>query len=281
MARTPNGIERAPLTVAARRVLLDAVEALEEQRDAIVLVGAQAVYLRSRDAMFSIAAYTSDGDLALDPGRLAGDPHIELLMSARFTLSNQPGTWTRQVQIGDLQVGINVDLLVPDTLGGPGRRAARIPPHARNAARKVPGLEPATVDNDPMAVASLEPDVDARSFEVKVAGVAALLVAKAFKISDRLAHPGPGREADKDAGDVIRLMSTNDPAAVAACFTDLLQHPTVGQVTAVGLAELRRQFRAAQTDGTRMAVAALAGATPGQNTIRALAPAYVSALPQP
>lgn len=279
MARTPDGIDRAPLTVAARRVLLDAVQALDEQRNAIVLVGAQAVYLRSRDAMFSVAAYTSDGDLALDPGRLAGEPRIELLMSARFTLSDQPGMWTRQVHIGDLQVGINVDLLVPATFGGGGKRAARIPPHARNAARKVPGLEPATVDNDVMALASLEPTVDTLRGEGRRCRGAA--GGQGVQIGDRLAHPVPGREADKDAGDVIRLMATSDAAAVAARFSDLLVHPTVGHVTAVGLTKLRRQFQAAQTDGTRMAVAALAGAKPGQDTIRALAAAYISALPRP
>lgn len=39
-----------PLYVAARRVLLDALTALREHRDAIVLVGAQAVYIHAGDA---------------------------------------------------------------------------------------------------------------------------------------------------------------------------------------------------------------------------------------
>ncbi|MGA2930016.1 MAG: hypothetical protein ABSG43_29315 [Solirubrobacteraceae bacterium] len=44
----------SPITVAARRVLLDALEALEAHRDALVLVGAQAIYL-----------YTGDTDVAI------------------------------------------------------------------------------------------------------------------------------------------------------------------------------------------------------------------------
>ena len=48
MARVPNGVDRARLNVVARRVLLDAITALREQRDAVIVVGAQAVYLRTR-----------------------------------------------------------------------------------------------------------------------------------------------------------------------------------------------------------------------------------------
>ncbi len=194
MARIPEGADRGQLTVAARRVLLDALVALDEQRDALILVGAQAVYLRSRRADFSVAAYTSDGDLGIDRSRLKDDPHLDAAMEdAGFTRTpNQPGLRTRPERVGDVVVPIAVDLLVPEAFGGGGSRAARIPPHDRIAARRVPGLEPATVDNDGMVIASLEPDVDRRSARIKVAGLAALLVAKAYKIRDRLADPGTG-----------------------------------------------------------------------------------------
>jgi hypothetical protein len=43
------------LYLIARRVLLDALDALGEHRDAIVLVGAQAVYLRVGDADLALA----------------------------------------------------------------------------------------------------------------------------------------------------------------------------------------------------------------------------------
>ncbi len=47
------------LYVQARRVLLDATDALADQLDAIVLVVAQAIYLRTGDADLAVAECTS------------------------------------------------------------------------------------------------------------------------------------------------------------------------------------------------------------------------------
>ncbi len=41
----------APIYVAARGVLLDALDALGEQRQAVILAGAQAIYLHTGDAI--------------------------------------------------------------------------------------------------------------------------------------------------------------------------------------------------------------------------------------
>ena len=65
------------LYVMARRVLLDALDALGPHHDALVLVGAQAVYLRVGEADLAVAAFTTDGDLAIDPAALASIPPIE------------------------------------------------------------------------------------------------------------------------------------------------------------------------------------------------------------
>jgi len=51
-------------------VLLDVLEALGEHRQALVLVGAQAVYLHTGEAVFAVAPYTTDADLVVAPGRL-------------------------------------------------------------------------------------------------------------------------------------------------------------------------------------------------------------------
>lgn len=59
-----------PVYVAARRVLLDALEALRGRLEALVLVGAQAVYVHAGEADLSVAPTTSDGDLAIHPKRL-------------------------------------------------------------------------------------------------------------------------------------------------------------------------------------------------------------------
>ncbi|MFL6077841.1 MAG: hypothetical protein ACJ73S_31140 [Mycobacteriales bacterium] len=119
------------LYVVARRVLLDALEALAEQREALILVGAQAVYLRSGDADLFVGRYTKDADIGIDPTRLAADPHLEKAMvAAGFTLSldrgdGQPGTWLREVSMDGGPVAVPVDLLVPEVSGeqaGPARQ---------------------------------------------------------------------------------------------------------------------------------------------------------------
>ena len=57
----------ADLLVAARSALLDALKALVEQRDALILIGAQAIYLHTGDAPVALAERTKDSDLAVDP----------------------------------------------------------------------------------------------------------------------------------------------------------------------------------------------------------------------
>jgi hypothetical protein len=52
-----------PIYVEARRVLLDALTALAPQGSAVIVAGAQAVYLRAGDADVAVAPYTTDGDL--------------------------------------------------------------------------------------------------------------------------------------------------------------------------------------------------------------------------
>src|SRR5688572_6737059 len=93
---------KSALNVTARRVLLDALDALASQREALVIVGAQAVYLRTEHVNFSVAAYTRDGDLGLNPKHLSEAPLIEEAMrDAGFRLdtnangSLRPGLWLR------------------------------------------------------------------------------------------------------------------------------------------------------------------------------------------
>ena len=71
------------LYAVARTVLLDALEALNEQRDAVVLVGAQAIYLHTGDAEIAVPAFTTDGDLVIEPARLKDEPRlVEAIRSA-------------------------------------------------------------------------------------------------------------------------------------------------------------------------------------------------------
>ena len=79
------------LYIVARRALLDALEALGAQRSALILVGAQAIYLHTGQADLAVAVYTTDADLVVEPGALADAPKIGDLMYRRA--SNAEPRW--------------------------------------------------------------------------------------------------------------------------------------------------------------------------------------------
>ena len=58
-------------------VLLDALEALSDHRAALILVGAQAIYMHTGEGDLAVAPYTTDGDSALDPAELGPTPKLE------------------------------------------------------------------------------------------------------------------------------------------------------------------------------------------------------------
>ena len=70
----PGAIAPEPKYVTARRVLLDAYVALGTHRNTVVLVGAQAIYLRVGEGDMAVTPYTTDGDLVIDPRELDDEP---------------------------------------------------------------------------------------------------------------------------------------------------------------------------------------------------------------
>lgn len=280
MSKVPEGAPRAELNVVARRILLDALTALHAHGDSMTIVGAQAVYLRTQSLELAVASFTSDADIGVDPTLLTDEPLLEAAMlGAGFHRrdENQPGLWSRPEQVRDTTQDIGVDLLVGETFAGRGSRSVTIPPHDRMAARRVTGLEATAVDADVLSIPSLEPQRDPRVLSARVAGVAALLVAKAFKIHQRASEEGQRRLTNKDAGDVLRLMMDSEPGSVATRVGELLANDRTVGPTREGLRYLQELFGAARTLGTNMAVDALETAVP-EATIRAIAPSYLSAL---
>jgi hypothetical protein len=238
-----------PVYVEARRALLDALEALQGQRQAIVLAGAQAVYLYTGDAEFSVAEFTRDADLVVEPARLATDPALEAAMtSAGFRLhESEPGIWLSPD-------GFPVDLIVPESLAGAGRRAARLPGHGKRAARRALGVEAALVDREVHEIDALDPR-DPRRFEIDAAGPAALLVAKVHKIADR---SGEGtRLKDKDALDVFRLLTAVETMRFEDGIRRLRESPVADSVTRNALALFTAQFGAPGGVGIAMLLRAL------------------------
>jgi hypothetical protein len=238
----------ADLLIAARGALLDALEALVDQLDALVLIGAQAIYLHTGAAVAALAEATKDSDLAIDPRALVDDPLLDEAMTAagfhRDLTAPQPGSWLSPA-------GIPVDLMVPEALAGSGgRRGARIPPHSRHATRRTPGLEAAVVDHAPMTITALAAGDD-REATIKVAGPAALLVAKLHKLGER--RDDAGRLVDKDAHDIYRLLVAADTAALAERLHTLAGDELAGPATGQALDYLSELFANPQAIGAVMA----------------------------
>lgn len=215
------------LLVKARSALLDALEAPINNITLLSSLARKAIYLRSGQAIVAIAEATKDSDLAVDPRELPGEPLLEEAMKTAGFYPNangQPGAWLNRD-------GIPVDLMVPGALseGGKSHRGARIPPHSNHATRRTVGLEASVVDNDVLPITALDP-ADGRTFNARVAGPAALLIAKIRKIYER--RDQSDRLNDKDAHDVYRLLlATTDMDALGASFGRLISNPVSKVVT--------------------------------------------------
>ena len=244
-----------PLYVRARKTLLDAADALAAHLDAVVLVGAQAIYVHAGDAdlvdstLGSVPEYTTDADFSLDPAALGDSPLVaELMAVCGFSAGEHPGEW----HSAD---GVRVDLMVPEALAGAGSRGARLGPHGKRVARRAKGLEGALVDRNRQALVSLDP-ADNRSVVMNVAGPGALLVAKIHKIADRAETETPRRIKDKDALDVLRLLQATETADLAGRIVLLARSEPCATVTAEALDHLPRLFGRADSAGTEMAISA-------------------------
>ena len=196
--------------VTARRVLLDCLQLLSAQSEALVLVGAQAIYLQAPVLDVGLPASTTDSDIAIDPDLLFENPDLaEVLESAGFRPHTSPGTWFSPE-------GVPIDLMVPSgALPASSRRTAPLEGQSGRTARRTSGLELALHDNNTMELRALDPN-DTRIATVKVASPAALVVAKLIKLAERIAGPKPDRVLAKDASDVLRILRYNDATTIGA-----------------------------------------------------------------
>ncbi len=246
------------LYVLARRVLLDALYALRLHRDAVIVVGAHAVYMRVGDADLAVAPHTTDGNLAIEPEALGETPPLEqAFMHAGFLPrgGDSVGVWVTKCPTSASTITeFAVDLLVPASISpGRGRRAARLPGHDARSARIVRGLEGVIADADVMRVGALDTS-DVREIDVRVAGSAALLAAKLHKIRDR---SGTERSIDKDALDVLRLLRGTATDDLAGRMQQLLRDDNARPVVEEALDLPGSQFANRAGEGVEMAVRAV------------------------
>lgn len=231
------------LLVQAREVLLDALVAIEAHRSYVVVIGAQAIYLHTGSAPVAVAEATKDSDLGIDVRTLGDDPIIDDAMRRggffQDLEAGQPGAWLSPD-------GIPVDLMVPHAIAGRGRRSVEAPPHGGRAFRRAVGLEAAMVDNAEMPIPSLVSG-DLRQVTARVAGPAALMVAKLHKLGERHER-APQRLVDKDAYDIYRLLVAVPTSVLAGAIARLLADDFAGEVSRVAMEHLAALF--AQSDGT-------------------------------
>lgn len=244
----------ADLRIRTRQALLLALEALSDQLDAVVVVGAQAIYLRTGKIDVALPEETQDADIGIDANALKDDPRLEeALGAARFhqdVEDPQPGRWISPD-------GIPVDLMIPEAMAGPrSKRGARVPPHDKGAMRRTDGLEAIVVDYDEISIGPLDRGgADGRRYQVRVAGPGALLVAKLHKLGERDAAGGE-RLRNKDAHDLYRLLVAVETAELAAIVTRLLNEKISAQPTERALGYLADLF----ADGPDAVGSAMAGA---------------------
>lgn len=249
----------------------------------MVVAGAQAIYLHAGPGSLPVADYTTDGDLALDPTLLVDAPTLgELMERAGFDLAvlqgaPEPGIWEIPATIDGVDAKIAVDLIVPTGVAPPGgTRGARLHSHGKRAARKAVGLEAALVDNEPMKIEALDAG-DQRTTQAKVAGVAALLVAKTHKLNDRVKSGRDDRLDDKDASDVVRLMQARTPAQVGEMLIELSKHPSAGEPTRAAVERFDALFGSRAGTGIAMASRALRIGMP-EDRVQAICLAYAGEL---
>src|ERR1043165_2559871 len=109
------------------------------------------------------------------------------MTAAGFHQLKRVGAWSVPRELAGIITNVEVDLMVPEAVGGAGSRAARLSGHAKHVARKARGLEAALIDKCPMTIRALDA-ADQRSFSVAIAGPTALIVSKLHKIQERLAE---------------------------------------------------------------------------------------------
>lgn len=196
----------------------------------------------------AVAEATKDGDLGIDVRTLGDDPLIEeVIRRAGFHIvapAGQPGSWLSAS-------GIPVDLKVPEAIAGRGRRSVEAPPHDSRAQRRAVGLEAAIVDNAVMTIRALTPN-DNRAVDARVAGPAALLVAKLRKLGERQ-EKAPTRLVDKDAYDVYRLLVAVPTQMLSTMLDRPLGDDLARDVAYQALDYLTKMFRAVDGVGAFMA----------------------------
>ena len=125
------------------------------------------------------------------------------------------------------------------------------------ASRKVRGIEGCLVDKANTQITSLERG-DGRVLDVDVAGPAALIVAKCYKLAERLAD-SPRRVKPKDAYDVLRLLRGVAVEHLVTGFGVMARDEVSRETSTTGLGYLQSLFGRPGLPGSNLAAQAADG----------------------
>lgn len=246
--RPLTGVDESiqPSLIETRANLISTLELLSPQIEAITLIGSHAVHERTKTLTGVDSTTTKDGDLAVTPELVSDDPSIEaILRDAGFEPrldASRPGQWFRGTDEQGNETNL-IDLLSPEAMAGgkPTNRSVKTLPAGQGkiAVGRAAGIELATKDRDWMELDSL--NGDGRAVHAWVAGSAALVCAKTYKLHERISVSGAdGRRVQpKDASDLWRLIATTDGAEVRATFDRYADDPVVGPSVTQGIAMVR------------------------------------------
>jgi len=247
--------------------------ALEPTSDAVVLVGAQAVYLRTEGRIEGYQP-SRPTPTSLSTSRLEPIPPRRSDDSGRIhSLTNRESG--RRASTDRLRRGsrLPVDLIVPEEYGSEaGRRAARLPGnHGKTTARKSSARR-WVVDNSP-----IQPQRSSRRMRDGCSSrspATARSCRKAAQARGRLATPA--RLQAKDAGDLYGS-STRSAPTTWATLQMLLADERSATTTTKALTYLDALFTAPASPGVGLACEALRTLLP-EETVTAVMTAYAAAL---
>lgn len=238
-------LEYDPEVVRSRRALIAAIEGLGEHREALTVLGAHAVIeMTQGNANTPPDDSTRDGDLGVTPSLLLPAPLLAEVMTGlgyERDPSQRPGIWSPVDQRDlDPHARDTIDLIAPLEVAYEvgtrrPRRGARVGDHGDGSVSAAVGTELSTVDREWCYMRSFD---DGPGVEVFVAGKAALLCAKAYKVHDRMNamefERNPDRLRPKDFADMYRLILASEPEEVAGIFARGIATEHIGPPVAVG-----------------------------------------------
>ncbi|TQO20669.1 hypothetical protein FB472_2314 [Rhodoglobus vestalii] len=246
LVATNSYMTLGPEILESRKLLLKVIGLLKKQSKALTVLGAHAVFEQTKTIVdLPSMDSTNDADLGVTPEFLLDLPLLSDIMDSAGlepASNSRPGVWGLKSERDlDLRQRLTIDLIAPASVAGSGRRSAEVGPHGKRSVSKTTGTELSLIDRQWMEIDSLDSTPNGEGY---VAGVAALVCAKVYKIFDRIDPTeltrNPERFKPKDVSDLFRLMVAMDGAEVRGVFERGIANPDI----AVAVVEGKRRLLA-------------------------------------